>query len=298
MVGRGADRAAGEQGDVVGRGGEATARGLRMRRRGIRTRTAAAAVGAAPSGGVIVAPLGGDLAAGLAAAAVGGGAAVAAGLGVGDLEPVGAGRRDGADAAGDHQLALAAGRGHHLDPALVDGHRRRLLVDGDGEHRALYERDQIGRADSEMRCLLLLDPEHRPPIVFDHLDDALRFPRLLEAKARAGGDDYIILAAHQHRPGAGAGLDDVAGFEHRPALHRREAAAVADLDLAGGFGDAPDRLAGEGGAGGCREGEEDKGAAQGHGAGHHFFASAGVTHAGSVAREGLRKAEPARLPRR
>jgi hypothetical protein len=185
--------------------------------------------------------------------------------GGGDVQPVWICRSDCPHPPGDDQLALAAvGRGD-LDPSLLDRHRRAGLVDRDGEHGALDERDEIRGADAEMRRVLLLDAEDGAAIIFEHLDDAAAVARFREAQPGAGRDDHIILAADQHGAGAGGGLDHVAGTEDGAAVHLNDAPALADVDPSRGFGDAPCRFAGRCGGGGRAQSEEKQDAVQRHG---------------------------------
>jgi hypothetical protein len=182
-----------------------------------------------------------------------------------DLELVGVAHEDRADAACDHQLALAPIRRRDLHPALVDRDRRAFGIDGDGEHRPLHERDQIGRADAEMRRVLLLDAEHRLPEILEHLDNAALLARAGQPQPRRRRDDHIILAAHEHGASAGRRFDDVAGAERGTALHLAKRGAVADLDLAGRLGDAPQPVRRSGGGRGEEEGGNGESAAQRHG---------------------------------
>jgi hypothetical protein len=139
-----------------------------------------------------------------------------------DVQLVGAGRGNGPDASGRHQLALAAVRGGDLNPALLDRDRGCLGVDGDGEHRPLDQSDEVGRAYAEMGRVLLLDPEDGTAVILDHLNDAARVARLGKAQPRGGRHNDVVLAPHEHGARAGRGLDDVARAQLGPTLDRSQ----------------------------------------------------------------------------
>jgi len=181
------------------------------------------------------------------------------------LEPVRGRGGDRAGGAGDDELALGAVGSRDLDPAFLDGHGRAGAIDRDGEDRPLDEGDEIRRANAEMRRVLLLDPEDGASVILQHLDDAARIARLREPQARRRRDDDVILAAHQHRPGAGGGLDHVARPQQCAATQGGDGVAVADVDLAGRFGDAPGGLRGGRRRAGREEEQGDERGAHGHG---------------------------------
>ena len=182
-----------------------------------------------------------------------------------DLEAVRSRGGDGAGIAGDDELALAARRSRDLDPSFLHRDHSAAAIDGDREHRAFHQRDEVRRADPEMRCLLLLDPEHRAAIILEHLDDAARIARLREAKPGGGRDDHIILPAHEHGARSGGGLDHVPRAQDRAAAHGGNAAAVADIDPSRRFGDAPGRFRGGSGRSAEEHGEGKEARAYGHG---------------------------------
>jgi hypothetical protein len=183
----------------------------------------------------------------------------------GDIQSIRRRCRDGSDAAGDDEFALTAIGCGDFDAALLHGDGRARFVDGDREHRPLHQSDEIGCADAEMRRVLLFDAEDGTAIILEHLDNAFGIARLGEAQAGSGRDDDVILAADEDGPGAGAGLDDVSGTQHRTAMHLNDPHTLMNVDLAGGFGDPPGGLAGRCGRASSAEGEEDQDMAQRHG---------------------------------
>jgi hypothetical protein len=146
---------------------------------------------------------------------------------------------DDGDHAGENHLRGAAERARDLDSAFGDGDRRTLLGHVDGEHRALDEGDGVRSADCEMRGRLALDAEQRAAVILDHLDEAGRLGGGREAQPRAGGDDDIFLAPHQHGAAAGTGSDDVARREQSATDRGEDQARMTDSHWPRRFGHPP-----------------------------------------------------------
>jgi hypothetical protein len=121
----------------------------------------------------------------------------------------------------------------------MDRHLRAPGTNVDREHGALHERDQVGRADSEMRSGFLLDAEERAAVILDDLDQPARFGLGRQAQAALRRHDDIFLPPHEHGAGARSGGDDVARGEKIAAPGGGEPAAMLDLDGSGRFRDSP-----------------------------------------------------------
>jgi hypothetical protein len=175
------------------------------------------------------------------------------------FDPGGVRRGDARRHSGIDQLAdRAVGRGD-LDPALLDRHLGAVAVGGDRKGRAFDERDEIGRAHSEMRGRLLLDAESGSAPILQDLDETARLGGGRKAKLSRGRHDHIFLAAYEHRPAVGAGGYDVARSQSGPAHGRRGSAAMPHLHRSGRFRHPPKRSLSEGGMA-PEEQQDDEGA--------------------------------------
>jgi hypothetical protein len=79
------------------------------------------------------------------------------------------------------QFVRASVQGGDVDRALAHLNFRAAIADGDAENRALDDGSEIGCADTEMRAVLMLDPENRCAVFRNDLEKGLLLLRRRDA---------------------------------------------------------------------------------------------------------------------